>query len=636
MDGGRVGDNGVEFEKRLKVRREARLLGQIVSTAGCVDDLVHSTRARPKMWYCWDNLYLKRVVTKKGGKTYAYLKLVHGYRQAGHIRTRLVANLGREDELKASGQLEQLAAAFARRDPPMLGVRREVGALLLVKCFLARLGLAEIVERHLPSHGRAQLTNSEVVTALIANRLAAPSPLYDISGWASSAAVQELFGIPAMLLNDDRLGRALEDFAPQAEAIRGAVALAAIERFGLEAGRLHLDLTCLRVAGAYEASSLVAKGWDHQRQTVRQVKVLQATTAVGVPLYSRPHPGNAAELTAIAEDLERLRQLLPPGLVICADSALGHLGQLCALDRAGVGFVAPLRDVSRFRELYAEQIGKLKLEALDYRPRRQRELPDQRRTSYRGCLRRLPVIDPRTQQPHTFKVAFIWSSEEEAAIREARERALRKAEEELARVQRGLGSAYRSMEQVLNRVAVILSGKAKGLLKVELGQTDGRLSLGFQRDLQAIEAAAGSDGIYALASNLPGPLTASDLLRLYKEQSLVELRHRDAKQILRVRPIFLHNDDRISALVSIVGLALLVFGLIELELRQALGPEAELGGLLPEGRAARPTGRNVLGAFQGLGLTYTPKGIRIDRLTATQRRILDLLDVTMPWSEQAA
>ncbi len=591
----------------------------------------------PKICYCTDNLYLKRVVSSKpDGRTYVYLKLVQAYRAGGRARERVVAILGREDQLKASGQLEALAAAFARRDPPMLGVRREVGALLLVKHFLERLGMAEIVERQLPTHGRAQLTNAEVVSALIANRLAAPSPLYDISGWASSAAVQELFEIPAMLLNDDRLGRALEDFATRAEAVRGAAALAAIERFGLEAGRLHLDLTCLRVTGAYEQSSLVAKGWDHQRQTVRQVKVLQAATPLGVPLYSRPHPGNAAELSAIAADLERLLQLLPPGLVICADSAFGHLGQLCAADRAGVGFVVPLRDVSRFRELYAEQIGKLRLEPLDYAARRQRRLPPERRTRYRGCLRTLPVIDPRADTPHAFKVAFIWSSEEEQTVRAARERALTKAEQELARVQRGLGSAYRSRDRVRDRVAVILSGKAKHLFKVELGESSGRPSLSFERDLNAIAAAAASDGIYALASNLPGPLTASDLLRLYKEQSLVELRHRDAKQTLRVRPIFLHNDDRIQALVSIVGLALLVFGLIELELRRALGEEDELAGLLPEGRAARPTGRNVMAAFQGLGLTYTSHGPRLDRLTSTQRRILDLLGIPLPWPERAA
>ena len=124
------------------------------------------------------------------------------------------------------------------------------------------------------------------------------------------------------------------------------------------------------------------------------------------------------------------------------------------------------------------------------------------------------------------------------------------------------------------------------------------------------------------------------MLRLYKGQQIVERRHRDYKQTLKVRPIFLHNDDRIYALTSIVGIALLIFGLIETQLRKALDDRELIPGLLPEGRAAKPTGRNVLGAFQGLGLTYTPQGIRLDRLTHTQRRILQLLEIQSPWPEQ--
>ena len=112
----------------------------------------------------------------------------------------------------------------------------------------------------------------------------------------------------------------------------------------------------------------------------------------------------------------------------------------------------------------------------------------------------------------------------------------------------------------------------------------------------------------------------------------VERRHRDLKQTLKVRPIFLHNDDRIYALTSIIGLALLVFGLIESQLRQAL--DGQPLDLLPEGRAAKPTGRNILAAYQGLGLTHTPRGPRLDRLTHTQRRILEALDIQPPWPEQ--
>ena len=49
-----------------------------------------------------------------------------------------------------------------------------------------------------------------------------------------------------------------------------------------------------------------------------------------------------------------------------------------------------------------------------------------------------------------------------------------------------------------------------------------------------------------------------------------------------------------------------------------------LPGILPEGRAANPTARAILAAFDGLHLTYTPAGIVLDRLTQLQRTILAL------------
>ena len=98
-----------------------------------------------------------------------------------------------------------------------------------------------------------------------------------------------------------------------AETLRGTLAARAIERFGIDAGRLHVDLTALRVCGAYEDSALVAKGWAQGQGVGRQVRALQAATADGVSLYVRPEPGNAAEVSLIAQSLERLRELSGPG-----------------------------------------------------------------------------------------------------------------------------------------------------------------------------------------------------------------------------------------------------------------------------------------------------------------------------------
>lgn len=580
-------------------------------------------------------MFLKETTVRRGERRYTYLQLVEGYRdERGRVRQRVVANLGRKDRLKASGQAEALAAAFARIDPPVAGTRREVGPLLLVRHFLERLELGPTIGRILPQRSRAQLSVGEVVCALVASRLCSPSPLYDVAGWASGAAVAELFGIPAQLLNDDRLGRALEALAPEAERLRGEVCLRAIERFGADAARLHLDLTTLRVTGAYEDSALVERGWGPERTFGRQVRALQATNPAGVPLYLRPAPGAASELAVIGEALERLRELLPEAPLVVCDSALGRARALCRADRAGIRFVCPLHAESGFRERFLAEVGRGGLRPLRYASEREREKPAAKRTRYRGALRPFALRDPETGAAYAFRVAYVHSSEEEREVRAARERALAKAEDALGRVRRGLGGRhYRTIEQVDARVARVLA-PVEGLIEVETGADErGRPTLAFRRSEEAIERAGLTDGVYALATNLPGRISATRVLCLYKDQWKVERRHRDLKQTLRVRPIFLQGDDRITALVSVVGLALLVFGLIESEVRSRLDGE-ELPGLLGEGRRGRPTGRSILAAFQGLSLTYTPGGIELDPLTRTQARILELLEIEPPWPQR--
>jgi len=585
-------------------------------------------------------MFVKETKVKRGERAYTYVQVVAGYRdENGKVRHRVVANLGRKEELKASGQLEKLAGAFARLDPPLVGTRREVGALLLAWRFLRGLDVAGVVDRCLPRSERSELSVGEVVCALVASRLCSPSPLYDIAGWASGAAVRELLGIPPQLLNDDRLGRALESFAVYAESVRGVLAVRAIDRFGTDAGRLHVDLTTVRVAGAYEDSALVAKGWGSDRQVARQVRTLQAASGDGVSLYLRPDPGNCSELALVGQSLERLAAFAKPGMLIVCDSALGQPKPLCQIHRAGLHFIVPLKTSTAFQERYLTEVGPAALRPIRHVAEREKRLPPARRTKYRGALCDWDVEDPETGEPRSFRVAYIHSSEEQAQIAAARERALAKAEDELTRVRNGLGGRYYKTEtQVQRRVGQIIGKNIQGLITVTVAaDSNGRPTIAWARDAHAIAHASRTDGVYALATNLPGKLTAGKILRLYKEQELVERRHRDLKQTLKVRPIFLHNDDRIYALISIIGIALLIFGLLETQLRQALDADDHQDKrlpLLPESRLTKPTGANILAAFQGLNLTYTHRSIELDPLTPTQQRILDLLGIQPPWPQR--
>ncbi len=585
-------------------------------------------------------MYVKRHTVHKGGREYVYLRLVEAYRnEQGQVRHRLLHTLGREDELKASGQLDQLAASFARLDPPPLGTRRDVGPLLVVAHYLRRLGLVSLVDETAPMRGRSLLTNGEVIAVLVANRLCGPAPLYDVASWASSAAIAELFRVPAGLLNDDRLGRGLDAIAPHGEDLRARLLLTTLERFSVDASRLHLDLTAVRFAGHYDNSGLVKKGWAADRTIKRQVKTLQASTPSGVSLYFRPHQGAQNELPAFMAAIDTFAHSLPPGLVVVADSGLGYLENLLALDSSKVSFVVPLRADTGWQARFRDEVptGLRALRSLSHCSQREQRLQQGRRTVWKGLLRAFPVSS-KDGVSHDLRVAYIFSSEEAASVKDARERALRSAVEALERIRNGLGGRYyKTKDQVDARVATIVTDKVAPLINIETGERDGRPTITFCRNEEAIAAAGAFDGLYALATNLADPegrrLSALDVLKIYKDQWVDEQRHRDLKQTLHVRPVFLHNDARIEALIAVIGIALLIFGLIEAELRAALGEGAPLPGILPEGRAAKPTARAALAAFDGLSVNYTSSGLVLDRLSQVQRVILALLNIPLPWPE---
>ena len=149
-------------------------------------------------------MFVRVQKVRQEGRTYEYVHIVEGYRdQDGKVRHRVVANLGRRDRLKDSGALDNLAAAFTRLDPAP--GRYLVGAMPLVAPLLERLDVAGIVDRACPMRGRAHLTHGEVISALVANRLTAPRPLYDVAGWANSYAMNDWLGDP---------GRAIERRPP--------------------------------------------------------------------------------------------------------------------------------------------------------------------------------------------------------------------------------------------------------------------------------------------------------------------------------------------------------------------------------------------------------------------------------------
>ena len=559
-------------------------------------------------------MFLKETTVRRGKRAYRYVQVVEGYRdERGRVRQRVVANLGRREKLKASGELDRLAAAFTRLDPPPEGTRRRCGALALVARYLERLGLAAAVDRALPTHGRAQLTHGEVIAALVANRLCDPRPLYDVRGWADEQGAHPLIGTPAALLNDDRLGRALDALERALDEVKGALCLRALERFGCEPRRLHWDFTAVAVCGSHRGSTLIRFGHSSDKKGhLRQAKLGQAVSEEGVAVYHRAEHGARNETAVVCRALEDLRAALGRSeFLLCGDTALVSEANLRALIADGISFLAPLPASWGYRERYLAELSPRRLAPIDYVSERQRALPEARRTRYRGAELAWPLALEDGGEV-SLRALYVHSSEEQAAIRKSRARSLERAEEKLERIRRGLGSRhYPDREAVRRRLAQVLDGTPGRFIVAEAGETgDGKPTLAFDRNNDAIKAAERLDGIYCLITNLaPGDADQATLLAHFKEQERVERAHRTLKGPLRVRPLFVQNDERIVALLAICCFALMVYTLIERDARHHF-PDglAALG----EGRTGPATARAAFHLLEDTELIHGARGVTIE------------------------
>lgn len=553
-------------------------------------------------------------------------------------------------------------------------VIKQLGSLWVVRCFLDRLRLVEIIDRHCPVAPQADDSHGQVIAALVANRLSSPRPLRRIEDWAQEWAVPEVFGIPADALNDDRLGRALDAIFPHLDHLKGDVTWSAIQAFGIDAAVFHWDFTSLSFFGAYDDQDETAPliTWGHPKghapPDLKQVQVGLAVSADGgIPLNPTTLSGSAAEVAQVVQAMEALkRSVRRDQFVLVGDTKLISRANILAACAAGVSFCAPAPASPELAEAFLA-IPREELRPLTYHSEREERKPPQERTLFLGTERPWSLTD-RQGRTYLLRRIFILSSEEQAACRKNRARQMERAEAELRRVQANLGTRwYDTPQKVRERVQAILrERRVSSLYRVQVGGEDGAPTFHWERDAEALARAEALDGFYALITNLP-PEThdASAVLQLYKGQHRVERRFGDFKGPLAVSPVFLKDNRRVASLVFVVYLALLVYCLIERQVRLALkDPEKarwepirtdfhhrrrihSTRDLAAEGKirwyegapAERPTGRNILEKFHWLGVAVGREGgesrVLPPQLNPVQVKLHELMGVPLPFTEVA-
>jgi transposase len=519
-------------------------------------------------------------------------------------------------------------------------VEKTLGTLPVIADYCRRLDLAGIIDRACPMRDVALLTHGQVIEALVSNRLTSPAPLVRVTDWAREHAVAEVFGIDPALLNDDRIGRALDAIAPELDRITGSVGAQAISMFGLDTSRLHWDMTSISLYGAYDHADPdhPAPRFGHPKDRRPDLKQIQAGLAVtgdgGVPVFHRAYDGGAGEVAQVVGAMTALQKMAKPQeFLLVGDSKLVSYTNVSAMITSGVGFIAPASKTYT----PAATLAALDLDSaieVDYVAQRDADTPAAARGRWRVTEDTTTLTGKRKRDPvRTLRRVFVHSTARAAAAATARARKLDRARDDLDRLVRGLGSRHYPHEKAVTaRITAITSARrVTAYLRTETGidpATD-KPTLRWWFDQAAIDAEAATDGWYALLTNLPAhDVDPAEILRRYKGQEAVERRYGTFKGPLAVAPLFLKNNRRIAALITVICLALLIFCLIERQARLALHPNTTLDGLYA-GRPAKPTARLIFQALASLRLipaTDTqPPGI--PQPSPLQTRLLDLLGV---------
>lgn len=510
----------------------------------------------------------------------------------------------------------------------------------MVARFAERLDIGGIIDRACPIRDVAIATHGRVIEALIANRLTSPQPLLHVEGWAGAWAVEEVFGVEASALNDDRIGRALDAIAPQLDAIVGSVGARAITEFGIDVARLHWDMTSMSLFGAYGTveDGYATPSYGHPKDRRVDLKQIQTGLAVtgdgGIPILHRAFDGRAGEVSQVVGAMESLRTMCGErSFLLVGDSKLVSFDNLRQITAAGVTFIAPASKAY----VGADVLAGCDLDAavaVDYVAQRDETKAPERRGRYRVLEDTWVLPAPKRSNAAGLDVrrVFVWSSADADAAATARAKKLDRARGDLDSLTRGLGGRhYPDVAAVHARLTTIAAKRHVGdYLRTSVGvDADDKPTLRWHYDQAALDAEAATDGWYCLLTNLDADtVDAGEVLARYKGQEVVERRYSAFKGPLAVAPVFLKNNRRIEALLSVICLALLIFCLVEREARRAIAPEQKMTGF-PGRPTARPTGRLIFDALARLRLIPATANAPpiVPAPTGIQARILELLDV---------
>jgi len=272
-------------------------------------------------------LYLRHSVRRKDGKTHTYWRLVRSVRRNGKVVQETVAQLGELDaegrskakalarQITGRGDQRELFEAPDADDTPVpvqlnrlrLERSRAFGDVWLGWKLWRALQLDVVCEQLIES-GRETVPWAQMASVLVIARLCEPSSeLHIAEDWYRRTALEDLLGVRAERINENRLYRALDELLPHKQAIEQHLVKRLGELFDLSYDLLLYDVTSTYFEGLAARNPLAQRGHsrDH-RPDCKQVCIALVVTREGMPLGYEVFAGNRVDVTTVEEIVEAM------------------------------------------------------------------------------------------------------------------------------------------------------------------------------------------------------------------------------------------------------------------------------------------------------------------------------------------
>ena len=521
-----------------------------------------------------------------------------------------------------------------------------VAHLPLVLGVLRRLEVATLIDGLIPPHPAHGLSCGRGVEALVLAILDGHHALYKVGKRLEERGMLTLLqpGLTRGALNDYRLGHILDAlFAAHLNKVFGAIALTALEVYAISTPWLHQDTTTITLYGAYEdepkSPEAPHPAYGHSKDGRDDLKQVLLSLGVsgdgGIPLRLGMRDGNRSDSVETPLAIEECLALGLEGVRgIVADSKAYSRRTLGLCLEHGIGLVTLVPRTCAVRQeleawgrqhpalpLLVEKPGRTK----DEEPRRWHGDSVHRRVEVESRegrvaqeeVRFVVVHSSQLAQQHAQTYAGAQAKEAEAIADHVRQVQAQwfacqpDAEAAIAGYEgRGQGRRGRRPRpwryHTIRYGILAASRRTRRTRRGRPAKTDPPATESGYRlvvEVDALINAEEDNGWTVLATTVRAErCTDAEILQAYQEQNTtVEPGFRWIKNPAAIAPVWLEKPERIAALAMLTVLGLLVYSVIQRQVRlYLLTHDQQLPG--NKGLTATPTAAVVLALFAHIAL----------------------------------